>query len=118
MTETTLKSKAKNKSRRYKYSKKPRFAPPSYTETLKNTLKHLIVNQGVSIDAAAMSCDLDADAAKRILFSNKPTQEQTNKAMKIYNKGFSLNVACVASGVSCEHFRKTTQERYYKTNAR
>jgi hypothetical protein len=111
MSETILKAKSEHKPRVYKYAGKNSNAALNKTRTLKSVLTHLIVNQGVSIDAAAISCDLDTDAAKRILFSRKPTTQQIDKAIEIYEEGLSLTVACASSGVSVEHFRKAKQER-------
>ncbi len=107
MSETILKPKVKAKAK----AKKPRLSLVTKSETLKNMLTDLILKKGLSIYEAAISCDMDEGAAKRSLFSKKPTAQQINRAIEIYDKGLSLTIACVASGVSVEHFRKAKQER-------
>jgi hypothetical protein len=106
MPATILKAKYKVKA------KKPYFNIIKKSETLKNMLSDLILKKGLSIYEAAISCDIDEAAARRSLFSKKPTAQQINRAIEIYDKGLSLLVACVASGVSVEHFRKAKQERF------
>lgn len=107
MSETILKPKVKAKAK----AKKPRLSLVTKSETLKNMLTDLILKKGLSIYEAAISCDMDEGAAKRSLFSKKPTAQQINRAMEIYDKGLSLTIACVSSGVSFEYFRKARKNR-------
>jgi len=117
MSEIVLKTKSKSKvkpeaySYPNKYTKKVKPVFISQAVAEKNMLMDMILNKGLSIQEAAIRCDLDECAAYRRLFSKKPTPQQINRAIEIYDKGLSLTIACVASGVSVEHFRKAKQER-------
>lgn len=77
---------------------------------IKEALKDLIIKTGCSIAAAAAKFDIDECRAEYILFSSKPTKQQTAHALEIYNKGFPLMTACVASGVSIKDFNKAKKQ--------
>jgi hypothetical protein len=98
--------KTKNSSgarRRGVYKRKPdTFSLP---KAERNILRDLILKKGMSLHEAAVAGNLDACKATARLFDKRPSKEQLNRAMEIYDKGLSLTIACVASGVSFEHFR-------------
>ena len=77
---------------------------------IKQALQELIIKHGYSIVDAAAKFDIDECRAEYILFSSKPNKQQTAHALEIYNKGFPLMMACVASGVSIKDFNKAKKQ--------
>jgi hypothetical protein len=114
MTETTTKPKPRVRSNRKKtvYTRKPKTDYFSQALAEKNILANLILIKGLSIHDAAVACDLDTCKAHSRLFSKRPTEQQINRALEIYNKGLPLLTACVASGVSPEKFKAINKQRY------
>lgn len=116
MTATITKPKSKVRSNRKRtiYTKKPKTDYFSQAVAEKNVLSNLILIKGLSIHDAAVACDLDTCKAYSRLFSKRPTEQQINRALEIYNKGLPLLTACVASGVSPEKFKDINKQRYTK----
>jgi hypothetical protein len=116
MSETILKTKSKSKSTScfHNYKKKPPI--PFSTQALadRNMLKDFIIRKGLSIYEASVRCDIDECRANFVLFDKKPTQNQIDYALEIYNKGLPMLQACVASGVSFETFKKIRREQMQK----
>lgn len=69
-------------------------------------LQNLIIKQGYSLAAAAAKFDMDECRVESILYTNRPSENQIKRAFEIYDKGFSLLIACAASGVSPAAFKK------------
>jgi hypothetical protein len=76
----------------------------------KQALRDLVLKHGFSISDAAAKFDMDEGRVERLLFSKVPTAQQYDYALEIYNKGFSMTVACVGAGVSFAHFKKARKE--------
>ncbi len=76
----------------------------------RQVLRDLILKHGFSIGDAAAKFDMDEGRVRRLLFSKVPTAQQYEYALEIYNKGFSVTIACVGAGVSFEHFKKARKE--------
>lgn len=74
-------------------------------------LQNAIIKHGYSLADAAAKFDMDECRAESILYTNRPSENQINHAFEIYDKGFSLLVACTASGVSPAAFKKARKER-------
>jgi len=72
----------------------------------KTVLRELILKKNYSIFDAAFKFDMDEITAIGILFDKKPTQQQIDYALEIYNKGLSMVVACVAASVPFNIFKK------------
>jgi len=84
-------------------------------EAEKNVLTDMVVNKGLSIYEAAVKCDIDELRAHRILFNKKPTDKQISRAFEIYDKGLSMIIACVSSGVSPAIFKSLNKQRLENT---
>jgi hypothetical protein len=98
-------------------NKPSKYIPrPSTRALARKLLQDLVLQKSYSITAAADSLDIEETLANSILFNKKPTQEQIDYALEIYNKGLPLLHACVASGVAMEVFKKayraTKVDRY------
>ena len=76
----------------------------------KQSLIDLVLKRGHSVEYAAVLLYIDDILAKKLIFTNKPTQNQIDYAMEVYNKGLPVMHACVASGVSFETFKKVRRE--------
>lgn len=95
--------------RRGPYKRKPDTF--SQAEAERNILRDLILKKGMSLHEAAVAGNLDACKVHARLFDKRPTESQLNRAMEIYDKGLSLTIACVSSGVSFEYFRRARKNR-------
>lgn len=96
------------------YLKKAKLGKFSLVEAEKNMLKDLILRKNMSIYEASVRCDIDERRANFVLFDKKPTQNQIDYALEIYNKGLPMLQACVASGVSFDTFKKIRREQMQK----
>jgi hypothetical protein len=102
-------SNSRRVHRRGPYKRKPdTFSLPKAERSI---LRDLILKKGMSLHEAAVAGNIDVSKAHSRLFDKHPTEAQINRAMEIYDKGLSFNIACVASGVSFEHFRTARKNR-------
>jgi hypothetical protein len=104
----------KTKNNRCVYRRGPYKRKPytfSLAEAERSMLRDLILRKNMSIYDAGVAANLDDCKVNARLFDKHPTESQINRAMEIYDKGLSLTIACVASGVSFEHFRKAKHEK-------
>ena len=107
--EPKVKVVAPNKTYSSSYKKKKPFELSKRLMD-KQALRDLVLKHGFSISDAAAKFDMDEGRVENLLFSKYPTAQQYDYALEIYNKGFSMTVACVGAGVSFEHFKKARKE--------
>lgn len=81
------------------------------TSQLREALKSFIIKKNYSIADAASKFDMDESHAENILYSKNPSNKQIAHAFEIYDKGFPLIMACVASGVSPAVFKKARLDK-------
>lgn len=90
------------------------YSKTNIKASLKYALKNLIIKDGYSVFSAASKYDMEESHANNILFDKKPTDKQFAHAFEIYDKGFSLTMACVVSGVSPEAFKSARRAKENK----
>ena len=77
----------------------------------RDTLYTFVTKHRKSVAAAALAFDMEKNAAERLLYVKKPTEEQKAHAVEYYDKGLSLEEACVRARVHPKHFAAAVRER-------